>query len=416
MSRSGAAQEVRCLDDGRTWILELAEMRWSDGLLLDAQDVVWVWQDAFRHPSRRLSGLIQAAGRVQMSPVGRSTVRIEFERPVSYLDAMLALPMLAPRRRGGPSLGAYVLEEPGQSRPGGDERDRFSLRINLERSDLPSEIPERVQFRVIQDGMAAVEEFRAGRIDVTPTTGISESDLKVVMSTADVRTMPIDVFGSLQFGRRASAFRESALRRSALSMAINRAAIRSCAPLLVDVDAPHPTGAGGNLAAVGRALTEAAELIYADYPPNDLIANELKRQFGEMFGASVRCRALGLPEYARAAATGDYGLMYSLTVVEFGHPAARLAPWRTGGSAALSQGFSDPVFDRLVDAATAGFDRRLWDVAEGRLTELSPYVALTTTLANFLSSHRLREIHLTRSGLMPLDLVKTINEPRTESA
>lgn len=408
---SHAAYGLESVDDGLRWRMCPDEaMLWSDGTPLRAAHLVSGIRDAAlrdRQISRFLARGDAAAGEL---PDGR--VEIRLREPIGFLSALLTLPQLSPLRPDFDGvLGPYF--------PADCHARVDGLRLRLQPHAQAEGLPEELRFPIITDLAEAVGAFRAGHVQATPTTSFDVADTGLHAGDPDLVSAPLTLFGSLEFGRRASGVRQAPGLRAALAalldpeeLAVRTGGLLEAAPApvaaLLGHNGPRRTVAPGarEVRAVRAAYagTGPVEIAYADFVPNGTVVEGICAQLREALGLDMRPRALSYDSYVRAALTGNHTLLYTLTTTDFPHPAALLGPWAAGGTYGRTTGFTDATFDRLFSLArgAAGPDEpAAWLEAEERWLYLMPRVPLLRVRAHYLASPRVRAAGLTPSGLIP---------------
>ena len=236
---AGLATSWRFVDDGRSLILRLRPMKWSDGKPLVARDVVASFRRAaaLRDPVVIDAGLANApaisAGRLPaarlgvLAPIAR-VVEIRLEAPSPMLLGWLAEPGLGIVREPAagknaaaappaPTLAAY-----GASGPA----DRRVLR-RLAMTATPDARPAEIIVSTSTDAGAAIAAFAAGRQDIVIGEGLAGLGTARTAARADaLRLDPLwGVYGYLANGLRGPTA-DPGVRR-ALAMAIDRPALAS---------------------------------------------------------------------------------------------------------------------------------------------------------------------------------------------
>lgn len=267
----------------------------------------------------------------------------------------------------------------------------------------------------MSDAAETVRRYDTGELDATSPTGLGVEQVRALHGRPDVVRAPIDIFGSLDFGRRTPRWwRAAAAARRALSGLLDRDRLEESTSGLVRAWRWPGAAALGAGAAAGptddrnlellRRDGDTLDIAYADFAPNAELALELSRQLEAALGVRVTTTRLSFPDYVRATVSRNYCLLYSLTLPSFGHPAGSLSDWRSTGPAARRSGFSDPVLDSFLDAAERCPDpdvaTALWTRVTARWCELLPRIPLVRVQAVFLRGDRLRRLTVTGGGLL----------------
>ncbi len=235
---AGLATSWRFVDDGRSLILRLRPVKWSDGTPLVAADVV----AGFRRAAARRDPAVVAAGIANaaaisarklpaarlgvLAPIAR-VVEIRLDTPSPMLLGWLAEPGLGvvrdkPGKAGKratvgepPTLAAYAAGGPAGQRV----LKRFAM------TATPEARPAEIRIATSSDARAAVANFTAGRQDIVIGEGLA--GLGEARSGARVDALRLDplwgVYGYLANGVRGPTA-DPGVRR-ALAMAIDRPAL-----------------------------------------------------------------------------------------------------------------------------------------------------------------------------------------------
>jgi oligopeptide transport system substrate-binding protein len=410
----GSALRAEYLERHDRWRVHLdTSLRWSDGTRLTSADVLLSAQRVLdrQHSMafRLLHGESPRADAVRSA--GTGCVDFSFARPISFAEDVLTLPQLAPGRAAlTSSLGAYQLIGTG---------DRSAtLARNPYQRPQEGEPAELLEFRFFPDVNHAINEYASGAVDVLPTTGMGTAELTLARGGHDIPFGDIPIFGCLDFGSKSSLLSGPPEVRHALGASLNRAAMARALPDLIrpywtasgvwsnDATAEPPVKpAPGQVDAVRRALGANVEIPFAAFRPNDEIVAGICGQLKSVFGIAASGRPLDYRQYARTVVSGDYSLMYTLTVADFCHPAALLLPWRSDSPHARRLGFRDTELDRRIDAAATSFDDQdtLWRDADQRWLELMPRIPVIQVRAGTVHSDRVRGVRLGRDGLIDMD-------------
>jgi hypothetical protein len=411
----GSALRAEYLERHDRWRVHLdTSLRWSDGTQLTSADVLRSAQRVLDRPHsmafRLLHGESPRADAVRSA--GPGCVDFSFARPISFAEDVLTLPQFAPGRAAlTSSLGPYQLIGTGDR--------NATLAGNPYQRPPEGEPAELLEFRFFPDVNHAINEYARGAVDVLPTTGMGTAELALARGGQDIPFGDIPIFGCLDFGSRSSLLSGPPEVRRALGASLNRAAIARALP---DLIRPYWTASGAwsdnapaaeptaelttvQVDAVRKALGANVEIPFAAFRPNDEIVAGICGQLKSVFGIAASGRPLGYRQYARTVVSGDYSLMYTLTVADFCHPAALLLPWRSDSPHARRLGFRDTELDRRIDAAATSFDAQhtLWRDADQRWLELMPRIPVIQVRAGTVHSDRVRGVRLGRDGLIDMD-------------
>ncbi|MEU4799670.1 ABC transporter substrate-binding protein [Streptomyces sp. NPDC023327] len=418
----GCAVGAEMLDDGRRWRIALdSDLRWSDGNPLRAEDVVEAADHALTSRSNSAAlflGDTAAGNDVPVRALRADTVEFRFGRPVAFAPALLSLPAFAPLRRGPDGVGAPAL---GDYTVADWDTDAVVLdrRPELRHADAL----DSVRFEHVPLAAEAVRLFRSGELDATSPTGFGVAEVTELTAHPGAVRQPVDIFGSLDLGRRAPRpWLRSAAARRGVSAVLDRARLETVTAGLAEpwrwpsIEAlgegapdaiPSEEGAQPEEGAQ-RPAGEAGpiEIAYSAFDPNAEIAEEVAAQLRAALGAEVVTRQLSFDAYVKASVTRDFCLLYSLTTPAFSHPAGSLSDWRSTGRAARRSGLADPVLDAALDAAEScpepGEAARLWARASDRWCALLPKIPLVRVRAWYLRGRRLSGLTVSRAGLMYL--------------
>lgn len=401
----GCATRASRLDGGRRWRVVVDDgLRWSDGRRLHAEDLAAGLTHAVRGRAAGVRAFISGAdAEPPIRIVDPVTVEYRFDRPVAFATELLSSPGFAPRRpgvdrRGRPlSLGPFTVASWTPDR------------IVLERTGAGAG-PARVAFVHVPSAAETVRRYDAGELDATSPTGFGVEQVLGLAGRTDVVSAPVDIFGSLDLGRRAPrSWLATAAARRAVSGLLDRHRFAAVTAELAEPwhwpgSAALGPGAPEDPTAPADRVTGPLDIAYADFAPNAELVTELAGQLGDAFGVLVSTTRLSFEDYVRATVSRDYCLLYSLTLPAFGHPAGSLSDWRSTGPAARRGGVADQVLDALLDAAESCPDPAaadpLWADVAARWCALLPRIPLVRVRAVFLRGRRLPGLTVTRSGLL----------------
>lgn len=414
----GAALDARCLDDGRQWQITLDDELtwsdgWSDGDALHADDAARGFLGSLERRSNgatMFASMPSGDGGSPARVLGKSVVEYRFDRPVGFARELLSQPQFAPRRNGFDgsgrelSLGAYSVSHWSP--------DAVTLTANRSSSD----VPDSVRFVHVAQAAHAVELYERGELDATSPTGFGLEQVRALSGRPDAVVTPIDIFGTLDFGRLAPrGWLSSADARRTLSTVLNRAELEVCTSGLVipwrwpgsaalGEGAPEGTAAPQDLEALRRAVDGPLDIAFSDFDPNAEIALELAGQLERTLGVPVSTTRLSFDAYVRAAARHDHCLLFALTMPAFSHPAGSLSDWRSTGRSARQHGVADSVLDSRLDDAESCLDAggagHLWERVVTRWSEILPKIPVARVCAWFLRGKGKEIVRVTPSGLL----------------
>lgn len=377
--------------DALTWRFELRSgVRFHDGALLGAEDVVWSFERLRSDPGLELAGHV--AGIRSVRAVGERTVELRTKAPVGILLNKLRFVLVVRRGEDGPRLRARV-NGTGPYRlaslaPGREMR----LTRNEEYWGARPALRD-VSLLLNRSAAGAFDDFLSGRSDFVQSNAKStEEALRGRSGVVFQRNGSVSVkFLYLAVGREAAGstagaenpFRDVRVRR-AVSLAIDRAELaRRLSTPATPASQLVPPGIFGHdpslkplrhdPAEARRLLAEAGwpNGFAVDFPARGLFS-EAASIVAEFLGeVGIRARVLPLPEpdWFRAM---DRGL-FTLTISRFGCPTGDASdlfenalqtrdPVRKAGLNNYA-GYSNPEVDRLTALAA-------------RTLEMSPRQAL----------------------------------------
>lgn len=388
-SQADLADSIESADDGRTWEIRLRPRVWSDGVPLTSTHAAMGLAAAFGRPS---TGAAKLTG-LTADELGRTTLTthdahliVRFPRPVGTFPRIAALARTSPARRAaaGVGLGTYVVT--------GDRQLSAHPRYR------PTEAPSTVRFVNAGTEHQALQRFHDGDIDVLPTTGLDDADIRAARELPGYRTWDMSVYGGLHFGTRGGPLTTDPEARRALSDAVNRDEITGRAPHLVRPwHGPFDTTPGERTRV--RWKVDDRTVICADFAPNPVVAAGIADALTELTGQRWAVIALPFDAYVRRVASRDFAVAYGLIVPECDHPSAHLAPWLTpGGRGAFDESFRA--------AAQRGTDEAAWRTASRCMAAEVPYVPVCQAFGHTAVSARLRRYTPDSFGCAPLELIR----------
>jgi peptide/nickel transport system substrate-binding protein len=365
--------------DALTWTFELRPgVRFHDGSLLGAEDVVWSFERLRAEPGLELAGHVSAIASVRAR--GERTVELRTTQPVAILLNKLRFVLIVRRGESGAKLrervngtGPYRLAglEPGREMRlerneayWGVHPDLREVRLLLNRA--PAEALEDLlsgRSDFVQSNAKATEEALRGRSGfvLRKQGSVSVKFLFVALNREDSR----DVVGGT------NPFRDVRVRR-ALSLAIDRAELarRLSAPA-IPMSQLVPPGIFGHdpaLKALRHDPVEARRLLAeAGWPNGFSLELAARGLFAEAAGivaemiseVGIRARVRALPEAAWFRAM--HGGLLTLTISRYGCPTGdasdlfenALRTWDPAKRTGLNNyaRYSSPEVDRLTDLA-----------------------------------------------------------------
>ncbi|WP_380282753.1 ABC transporter substrate-binding protein [Kitasatospora purpeofusca] len=421
-----AAETAWTVDDGRTWRLRLDERRrWSDGARLRAEHAQAAVERILSRPGSAVARLLdRATGPVRV--VDGNTLEYRFAQPTAFAREVLTLPQFAPFRAAvdgrRATLGSYAQAGAG------------ARGIRLARHDFADEGPapaaEHLAFTSRENHQDALDAYGDGALDITPTIGFTQDQLDRFADHPRLLSRDVSMFGSLEFGTRATRFTASPDARRALSGLLDRGRLVGRVPGLLKPwsqrsdlwkRAPSAPGAnaaqattgarptGRDLALLREAVRGERTITYADFPPNGEVVAGIREQLREELGVVVSGRPVTFPAYVRTVVSGDYDMLYTLTTADYPHLAALLTPWHSHDVAGARAGLRDPVLDRFLDRARACLNRdsaeTAWGLAGERWLTLMPRIPLVQVRANCVYSQRITGLKISGAGFLAFDRI-----------
>lgn len=229
VGRDGGGQTVarlatswRFVDDGRSLILRLRPMKWSDGKPLVAADVV----ASFRRAAQRRDPVVARAGFANaaqiidrrlpasrlgvLAPIAR-VVELRLDDPSPLLLGWLAEPGLAITRDGA-TLGGYIASGPAGR--------RVLKRVAMDAT--PDARPAEIVITSSDDTRAAIADFVAGKQDIVIGAGLAGlGEARAGARPDALRIDPVSgIYGYLVNGLKGPTA-DPGVRR-ALAMAVDR--------------------------------------------------------------------------------------------------------------------------------------------------------------------------------------------------
>ncbi|MDX1625000.1 MAG: peptide ABC transporter substrate-binding protein [Wenzhouxiangellaceae bacterium] len=211
----GVAHRWSISPDLRTWTFELDEnARWSDGRRIAASDFgrgsARARDPATASPTARWLDAVTA-----IRAPDSSTVILELDRPVPWLEELLTLPVAVPWRGSDLYSGPFRLV---RAVPG----SRFELERNPHYREAVRVAPDSVTWHVTEDPSSELARFRAGELHVTETVPPGRTDWLHRELGDRLRIAPYLGSFYLAFNLRRPPFEGNAALRRALSLAVDR--------------------------------------------------------------------------------------------------------------------------------------------------------------------------------------------------
>jgi len=381
---AGLATSWRFVDDGRSLILRLRPVKWSDGKLLTSSEVVSAFRRAAvrREPAMVFSGLAGApaiaAGRASpsrlgvLAPISR-VVELRLEAASPLLLGWLAQPGMTIDRIGKSpaTLAVYSATGPAEKR-------------QLKRRSMvaaPDSRPAEIIIATTADSAAAVTAFARGDTDIVIGEGLAGlGDARTGARPDALRIDPLwGIYGYVANSLR-GPLADPRVRR-ALTMAIDRPVLTArfgiaaiapvvglLPPSLETIDAVVAS-AGGAAAAepnwrslgIGARRVEAERLLAAAgwnrahplrlvllMPPgrdHRIIAESVANEWASI-GVGLAVSEVGVGDIDRRVERGEFDLAVTEASLPVGDAAAFLARWRCGAGP-----HCNPAVDALLNEA-----------------------------------------------------------------
>ena len=424
----GAAESYRLSEDGKTCTLTLRrDALWSDGVPVTAQDFVYAWERLLAPESASPYALDAAlwieggeaslygeeGAALGVRALDDKTLEVRLTARCPYLDALLALPALAPRRSEADALynGPYGLEAA--------EADVLRLRRSPTYWDRENVLPEEIAVRAYASGEEAVRALRAGELDLS--LFYPAGALPALQEEGFARLSAEDCVLYLDLNAAAPPL-DDPLVRQALALALDADALLGAADLpgARAADSLYPPGIGGaeaGAAAVpsgGRAAQAQAALAEAGYPggegfpelellalPEDVesgLAEALCTQWREVLGVRVHAAERDAAGAAQARMDGAFSLAIGSFFNAYGDAQALWdMDMRLSGLARESEALARAL-DDLAGARSESARRAALRRAEAAVVEEARCVPLCATQRAWLCRPEWAGVALTPAG------------------
>ena len=412
--------------DGLTWVFHLrAAARWSNGAPVTAGDFVYAWRREVdpRTGSQYAQGLAPIAGALAIASgdappdtlgvraLDAHTLRVRLAGPTPYLLDLLSqqylYPVYAPviRRYGEQWTqpahmvcdGAFVLRE-----------HVIGSRITLQKNPLYWDAAhvhlQRVVYYVLPDRNVQAERFMAGQAQWTDSFAANQHDWLAAHLGAQVVNSPYFGTYMLGFNFQMPPFRDNRPLREALVLAIDREplvhAMRSMYQPAYTLMPPlpgyvQPVPAWARLSeqarhALARRLYREAGYSHTDPLRVDIVTSVQgadERHFYEavaaewraILGADVHVDEEEFKVLIQDRELHKVALFHDAWIGDYPDPYTFMQIFYTGNGN-NNGAYSDPAFDRLIDAAGREADEtaryRLFGAAERVLNEDAAYIPL----------------------------------------
>jgi oligopeptide transport system substrate-binding protein len=446
----GAAERWEVSTDGLAWTFHLrAELKWSNGEPLTADDFVQSWRRALdpklaaenawyfyavKNAEAYNSGRLTDAGAVGFTASDDRTLVIRLERPTPYLPALVSLPSWFPinprvvakfdgmTRRGSAwtrpgnlvGNGPFVLSE---WTPNG----RIAAVRNPHYWDAAHTQLREIVFFPIENPDTEERNFRAGQLHVTFFLPLGKIAAWREHDPAQLRLDPQAQINFLRFNVTRPPLNDVRVRR-ALSLAVDRGTLARTVlqGSRVPAQAMTPPGTGGYTARASVPADFAAArqlLVDAGFPGgrglpgiemqcrNDEIGPKLAEAMQAIWqrelGVHVTLAPLEQKTWIQNQQTLNYSVSLAAWTADYPDPVTFLGLF-TADSAYNWTGWKNPEYDRLLGEASAMLDPHqryeIFQAAEKHLLEQAPVSPVHLGAQTYL-------IHPAVHGWVPAPLV-----------
>ncbi|REC94025.1 peptide ABC transporter substrate-binding protein [Kushneria indalinina] len=401
---AGLASRWDLSDDGLTWTFELRDdAQWSDGEPITAGDAVFSLRRLLRpettaHNANLYYPIENArainAGEAAPETLGARALddhhlEIQLERPTAWFLQAIAMPEAAP-------LPEHVLREqderwviPGRTVVSGaftlsewSPQDHITLEKNPQFYAADDVALDEAIFYPLEEASAALNRFRTGALDISYTSvpgGRFEQLRRELGETLRVNPMVAEYF--YMFNLRPESPLSDIRVREALNLATRREVITDQllgmgqTPSYWLVPRVTAGGAEGALPTAQMAMDErmarARELMQAaGFGPNNPLTltlryNTLEDHKKIAVALAAMWKPLGVDvalinteaaSHYAAIREGDFQLARYGMVATIDDPYDFLGSYTTGGSSALSSGYHNADYDRLVEQSSETID------------------------------------------------------------
>lgn len=375
----GIATDWTASADGLRWTFRLdRRRRFSDGTPIDAATFAKGFA-RLRDPATAAPTASLFDGLTAVRAAAPDRVEVQLTSPFPTLPALMAHPAVAalPLHRIAAKGEAWVDDRPlvtsGPYRTQGwTLNERLDLAANPAWPAATGLVPK-VQWRPVDDSLAALRIFRAGAADtLADFPAVRLEELRRDMPDA-VHLAPMLGTYYLAFNTRRPPFADRRIRQ-ALSLATDRAwiaknivgagSVPACVVIPPQLRPQHPVQCGGEPLAARRQ--QAAELLRAaGYGPHRPLVVEIRfnsaaehRRIAVALAAmwrplGVDLRLLNSEASLHFAALkrGDFMLARSGWIADIAAPENFLAVHRSDAGAINYSGFADPAYDAMLATA-----------------------------------------------------------------
>jgi oligopeptide transport system substrate-binding protein len=423
-----AAQSWEVSADGLVWTFHLRDgLRWSNGEPLTADDFVQSWQRILSpalasefadllYPIKNAEafnkGLVSDPSALGATAPDARTVRIELERPIPYLPALVAQPPWYPvNPRVLDRFGAMGKRDTAWTRPGNlvgngpftleewEPNSRIVVAKNADYWNADAVTLHQIVFFPNDSPDTEEKDFRAGQLHVTYGLPVSRIRTYKEDHPGELRIDPFLQTFFLRFNVQRPPFGDPRVRR-ALSLAINRDAI-SRSVLFSAYPPAHsmtPPNCGGytararvdlDVAQAQRLLAEAGFPGGQGFPEFEVqlrndgvqppVMEAIQAMWRKELGVNATLATLEQKTWLQNQQTQGYAVSTSGWAGDFLDPVTFLDLFVTGGGKNWT-GWGDAGYDRLISDAARAADPQarleIFQGAEALLLESGPVAPL----------------------------------------
>jgi peptide/nickel transport system substrate-binding protein/oligopeptide transport system substrate-binding protein len=289
---------------------------------------------------------------------------------------------------------------------------------------------EQVEFRIIPDATTALNEFRAGNLDIV--TGIPPGQIQSVEKEFPGQVIKNTLWEVKFFGFNLSRepFKDNVKLRRALNFAIDREGIINAVlegdgvpakgvlpPGMAEYNDDlkgydyNPEKAISLLSEAGfpegKGLPEV-ELAFNQHETNQKIAEAVQAQLKEV-GFRTKLKGMPLPEYQREVGTGSLNVFWLSWIADSMDAGCILYPLFSSGGYGLF-GYANQEVDTLLDRAKSAVDQderiRLYREAEKLIVDDSPAIWIFHPRRTYLKAGNISGFQANPMDIIPMDKIQ----------
>jgi len=395
----GMAESWTISDDKKIYTFAIRpDARWSDGHPLTAHDFVASWRRTLspeaaasynyqlfyvKNAAPFADGKITDFSQVGVKALNDRTLEVTLENPTPFFLDLCATPPLAPvpveiiNKLGDDWIkpgrmvnnGAYLLES-------WRINDKIRLRKNPAYWNAKNVALGTIEILPISKANVAFNFYESGLADLTMDKGLAPPALlDEIRKRPDFHAAPFLGIYFLRFNCAKPPFDDPRVR-AAFSLAIDKRILTEKITRAGELPATSfvPPGIEGYVPAEAlsfdpekarQLLAEAGfpagkgfpfiTYLYSEGELNEALAVELQSMWHEHLGVEINLARQEWKVYLNSLSSLDYGIARSSWVGDYPDPNTFLDMFITGGGNNRS-GWSDPVYDRLIAAATKEAD------------------------------------------------------------